>query len=196
MFNHMDRYADRSALIRNRPGNGLPDPPGGIGGKTEALPVIIFFHCADQSQIPLLDQIHKAHAVAGIMLGDGYDQSQIRFLQLVPGLLIPVFHTPGKFDLLLACEQGNPSDVFQVHVDRIRHHPALRIQFGKTLRSLVGLRFIVRFPVGQFFFCKVGKQHIHAFLLQLLQNLIHLLLGQMKRAQEIGHLAVFQDILF
>ena len=134
--------------------------------------------------------------MAGIMLCDGYDQSQVRFLQLMPGRFITVLHTSGKLNLLFAGKQGNTPDVLQVHVNRIRYHPAFRIQFRETLRILFRrLCLKVRFPLSQLLLDKIRKKNVDAFRLQLFQDLVHLLLCQMKRSQKIGYLAVFQNIL-
>jgi len=69
-FHHMHRDPDRPGLVCQRPGDRLPDPPGGIGGKFVAFAVIELFHGAEQADIALLDQIQKRKRAAGEFLGD------------------------------------------------------------------------------------------------------------------------------
>ena len=83
----MDGDADGTRLIGDGAGDGLTDPPGGVGGELIALGVVELLHGLDQAQIALLDQIQKQHTAAHIALGDGHHQTQIGLGQLLLGLL-------------------------------------------------------------------------------------------------------------
>jgi hypothetical protein len=48
-----------SCLVGNGPGNGLSDPPGGIGGKFVPPLIFKFFYRLHQSDISLLDKVEK-----------------------------------------------------------------------------------------------------------------------------------------
>ena len=46
-------------MIGNGPGNGLADPPGGVGGEFIALCIVKFVDGLDEAQIALLDQVQE-----------------------------------------------------------------------------------------------------------------------------------------
>src|SRR6266480_672974 len=50
---HVHREADGAGLLGHRPGDRLPDPPGGIGGELVTLGVVELLHAADQAQVAL-----------------------------------------------------------------------------------------------------------------------------------------------
>ena len=76
-LDHVDRHANGAALIGDGAGDGLADPPGGIGGELVAAGVLELVHRPHQARIALLDQIQEAQAAIAISLGDGDDQPQI-----------------------------------------------------------------------------------------------------------------------
>ena len=49
---HVHRKADRAGLLGHRPGDRLPDPPGGVRGELVAPGVIELLHRPDQAQVP------------------------------------------------------------------------------------------------------------------------------------------------
>ena len=71
-LHHVDGDADGAGLVGDGPGDGLADPPGGIGGELVALGVVELLHRLDEAQVALLNQIQKEHAAAHIPLGDGH----------------------------------------------------------------------------------------------------------------------------
>ena len=107
-LHHMDRDPDGPGLVRDGPGDGLADPPGGIGTELIALPVIKFFHCLDQSQIPLLDQIQELHAAAHIPFGDADHQTEVGLCQTLLGVLVAQLHAFCQLDLLLSRSAAAP----------------------------------------------------------------------------------------
>ena len=56
-FHHMDRNPYGPGLVRNSPGNGLADPPCGIGAELIPLGIIKFLHCLNKPQVSFLDQV-------------------------------------------------------------------------------------------------------------------------------------------
>ena len=84
-LDHMHRDADGAGLVGDGAGDGLTDPPRGVGGELEALGVVELFHSLDQAQVALLDQIQELHAAAHIALGDGDDQTQVGLAQALFG---------------------------------------------------------------------------------------------------------------
>ena len=63
-LDHVHRDADGAGLVGDGPGDGLADPPGGVGGELEALGVVELLHRPDQAQVALLDQVEEQHAPA------------------------------------------------------------------------------------------------------------------------------------
>ena len=116
-LHHVHRNADGAGLVRNGAGNGLANPPGGIGGEFEALGVIELIHRLDQAQVALLDQIQELHAAAHIPLGNRDHQTQVGLAQALLGALAlgaALLNVLGQLDLLIAGQQGHPADFLQV----------------------------------------------------------------------------------
>ena len=82
-LDHVHRDADGAGLIGHRAGDGLTDPPRGIGGELVALGVVELLDRANQAQVALLDEVQERHSAAGVTLGQRDHQTQIRFQQMV-----------------------------------------------------------------------------------------------------------------
>ena len=82
----MHGNADGAGLVGDGAGDGLANPPGGVGGELEALGVVELLHRADEAQVALLDEIEEQHAAAHVTLGDGNDQAQVRLDELLLGI--------------------------------------------------------------------------------------------------------------
>ena len=115
----MYRHADGSGLIGNGTGDGLPDPPGGVGGELIALGVVELIHRADQSGVALLDQIQNVKAAAGILLCNGNYQTEVCLGELILGVFIALGHSGGQLLLLLGGKQPNLADLLEVHPNRV-----------------------------------------------------------------------------
>ena len=81
----MDGNADGPGLVGNGPGNGLADPPGGVGGELVALGVVELFHGLNEAQVALLDQVQEQHPTAYIAFRNGNYQTEVGFRQLLLG---------------------------------------------------------------------------------------------------------------
>ena len=86
-LHHVDGDADGAGLVGDGPGDGLADPPGGVGGELVALGVVELLHRLDQAQVALLDQVQEQHPAAHIPLGDGDHQAQVGLGQALLGPL-------------------------------------------------------------------------------------------------------------
>ena len=122
----MHRDTDRPGLIRDRPGDGLTDPPGRIGRKFIALTVIELLHGLDQTQIAFLDQIQKEHSTAHIPLCDTDNKTQIGLRQTLLRILVAHLHLLGQLNLFLRIQKRHLTDLFQVHPHRIFDADAVR----------------------------------------------------------------------
>ena len=111
--------ADGAGLVGDGPGDGLPDPPGGIGGEFVALCVVELVHGPDQARVALLDQIQDVQAAAGILLRNGDHQPEVGLGELVLGVFVALRHPGGQLLLLLRGQQPDLSDLLEIHPHRI-----------------------------------------------------------------------------
>src|SRR5713226_6601405 len=89
-LNHVYRNADRSRLVSEGTGDGLPDPPVGVRGELETLVVVELLDRTDQAHVALLDQIQEAEAAAEVLLGDRDHQAKVGLGQALLGLVGPL----------------------------------------------------------------------------------------------------------
>ena len=78
-FDHVHRDADGAGLVGNGAGDGLADPPGGVGGKFIAAAVLEFFDGFHQAHVAFLDEIKEGQAAVGVFFGDGNDEAKVGF---------------------------------------------------------------------------------------------------------------------
>ena len=86
-LHHVHRDADGAGLVGDGAGDGLTDPPGGVGGELVALGVVKLLYGLDKAQVTLLDEVQELHATAHITLGDGDNQTQVSLGQALLGTL-------------------------------------------------------------------------------------------------------------
>ena len=84
-LHHVHGDADRAGLVGDGAGDGLANPPGGVGGELEALAVLELLHGADEADVALLDQVEQAHAAADVLLGHADHQAQVGLGQVAAG---------------------------------------------------------------------------------------------------------------
>ena len=115
----VDRHPDGAGLVGDGAGDGLPYPPGSVGGELVAQTIVELLHRPDEAQVAFLDEIQEHETPAHVALGDGDDQAQIGFGEPPLGFHILLLDQPGQLDLLLGSEQGDPADLAQVHAHRV-----------------------------------------------------------------------------
>ena len=69
--------ADRAALVGDGAGDGLANPPGGVGAELEAALVVELVGGLHQADVAFLDQIQEGQAATDVLLGDGDDEAEI-----------------------------------------------------------------------------------------------------------------------
>ncbi len=84
-FDHVHRDTDGAGLVRNGAGDGLTNPPGGVGGEFVTATIFEFVHRLHQADVALLDQVEELQAAVGVLLGDGDNQPQVGFHHLLFG---------------------------------------------------------------------------------------------------------------
>ena len=82
---HVHRHADRAALVGDRPGDRLANPPGGVRRELVAAGVLELVDRPHQPGVAFLDQVQEAQAAVAIALGDRDDQPQVAGRQLALG---------------------------------------------------------------------------------------------------------------
>ena len=98
-IDHVHGHPDRAALVGDRAGDRLPDPPGRIGGKLEAAGVFELVDGPHQPGIPLLDQVQERKPAMTVALGYGNHQPQVAGSEVALRFVIP---------LLQVIESGQP----------------------------------------------------------------------------------------
>ena len=83
----MDRKAHGATRVGQAAGDGLTDPPGGVGGELETLAPVELLHRVDQTQVALLDQIQQRQLRDLILPGDRDHQAQVGRDKGLGGLL-------------------------------------------------------------------------------------------------------------
>src|SRR4029450_4495893 len=75
-LDHVHRDPDGAGLVRDGPGDGLADPPGGVGRELVAAAVLELVDGLHQTDVAFLDQVEELQAPVGVLLGDRDDEPQ------------------------------------------------------------------------------------------------------------------------
>ena len=81
-LDHVYGNTDRPRLIGNRPGDGLANPPGGVGAELVAALVLELVHRLHQADVALLNQVQELEPPVRVFLGDAHDEAQVRLGEL------------------------------------------------------------------------------------------------------------------
>jgi hypothetical protein len=84
-LDHVHRDADGARLVGDGAGDGLANPPGGVGRELVAAAVFELVHRLHQADVALLDQVQELQAAVGVLLGDGDHQAQVGLDHLLLG---------------------------------------------------------------------------------------------------------------
>ncbi len=76
-LHHVHRDADGARLVGDGAGDGLPDPPGGVGAEFVALTVVELLHRPDEADVALLDEVQQGHAPSDVLLGHADHESEV-----------------------------------------------------------------------------------------------------------------------
>ena len=120
LLDHVDRDADRAALVRDRARHRLADPPRRVGRELVAAAVVELLDRADQAERALLDQVQERQAAAEVALGDRDDEAQVGLDHLLLGDQVAALDPLGQRDLALGGEQLYAADRAQVEPQRVQ----------------------------------------------------------------------------
>lgn len=87
-FDHVDGDADGSGVVGDGAGDGLSDPPCGIGAELVAAFVFVFIDRAHEAGVAFLDDIEEGQAAVAVFLGDGDDEAEVAAGEVAFGLLV------------------------------------------------------------------------------------------------------------
>src|SRR5207244_11101663 len=88
LLDYVNGHADRSRLVGQGPGNGLPDPPGCVRRELEALAVVELLRGPDEADRSLLDQIEEREPLVAVLLRDRDNETQVCLHHLLLGAVV------------------------------------------------------------------------------------------------------------
>ena len=182
-LDHMHRNTDGARLIRDRAGDGLPDPPCRIGREFVAAAVFELIDRLHQADIAFLNEIKELQATVSVFFGDRDHEAQIRLDHFLLGLtcfllaLLNLVHDAAEF-----------ADVEADILADLRH-------VGAQLFDLVGRAFDQSLPAATGLFRHpvkpVGIQLVSAILIDEFTPVDPRLIGQFhQRRVDLHHAAV------
>ena len=115
----VDGQPDRSALLGERAGDRLANPPGCVRRKLEAELVVELLDRADQTQVAFLDQVQQRHTGLRVGARDRHHEPQVGFDQLALGLLVTGVLAARELALLRRGEQAAVTDLADVELERV-----------------------------------------------------------------------------
>src|SRR5215831_15778384 len=84
-LDHVHGDADGAGLVGDRAGDGLANPPRGVGGELVAATVLELVHRLHESDVAFLDQIEELEPAVRVLLGDGNDEAEVGLHHLLLG---------------------------------------------------------------------------------------------------------------
>ena len=134
----MDRNANSPRLIGDGARDGLPHPPSGVGGELVAPAVVEFVHGLHQADVAFLNQIQELQSAVGVTLGDGDNQAQVGFDELLLGGLGFLF--AAFDDLQRAAKLGGTCATFLLELlDALARLAQFLAQVARGMPAMCGL---------------------------------------------------------
>ena len=76
-LDHMHRDTDGAGLIGDGAGDGLTNPPSGVGRELVAAAVLKLLDGLHKTHVSLLDQVEERESAVGVLLGDRDDEAEV-----------------------------------------------------------------------------------------------------------------------
>ena len=130
LLDDVHRHANRSALVRDRAGDGLADPPGRVRRELEALAVVELLGRADEPDRPLLDQVEERQALVPIALRDRDDEAEVRLDHRLLRRVLAALDALRELDLLRGGEERDLADVLEEELQRVGRDLGLGVGLG------------------------------------------------------------------
>src|SRR6266487_476527 len=218
-LHHVHRDPDRPSLVRDRPGDRLPNPPGRVRGELETFGVVELLNRTDETQVDFLHQVAEQHAADDEALVDGDDQPQVGLDQLLLGQLALPFdplqlaHPDGRQLLgsryglvelggggLALLDRLGEDDLLlggqqRDLADLLEVHPhrivGRRLQRQLLVPGRAGLaRELLRIELVH------HLDDLDVLVLQVLEDVVHLLGRHVDRRQRLDHFFVGEEAAF
>ncbi len=156
-LHHVRRQTDRPRLAHDRALDRLPDPPGRVGGETEAALGVELFQRVDEAEIALLDQVGQREAAVDVVLGDADDEPQVALDHRLPRGEVAGARRARQRELFLGRQQRVATDVVEVDLREVgdevggqpldrrleRQLPRPAVGLGNGGRDVVGVEVLV-----------------------------------------------------
>ena len=133
--------ADRAALVGERAGDRLADPPGRVRRELVPHPVVELLDRADQAEVALLDQVQQRHAGLRVVARDRHDEPQVALDQAALGARVAEILEARELPLLGRREQPPVADLADVELERVGGLEALVLGEERVVRLLLDLFF-------------------------------------------------------
>ena len=135
----MHGHADRPALVRDRPGDRLPDPPRRVRRELEALAVVELLRGANEPDRPFLDEVEERQALVAIPLRDRDDEAEVRLDHRLLRRVLAALDALRELDLLRRREERHLADVLEEELQRVGRDLGRRLDFGLRVVDCVGV---------------------------------------------------------
>jgi len=107
-LDHVHGDPDRPRLVCDRAGDGLPDPPGRIGGELVAPLVLELVDGLHETDVAFLDEVEELQPPVRVLLGDAHDEPQVGLDELALGGAGLLFAGLDGLDDLPEVRRGEP----------------------------------------------------------------------------------------
>ena len=145
----MDRNTNGARLVRDSARDGLPDPPGGVGGELVSAAILELVRGTHQADVALLNQVEQVESAVDVLLGHGDDEAEVCFHQV---LLRPFglhFAVPDDGERMPELRKGSPGDHLALP-DLLAQFADAALGVGGVLVPALGHLAEVRFELRQF----------------------------------------------
>jgi hypothetical protein len=110
---------DRTALLGERAGDRLADPPRRVRGEPEAAPVVELLDRADEPDRAFLDEVQKREPATLVVAGDGDDEAQVALDHAPLGLEVAALHAARELEVLAVRQQPPRAYVAEEQVEAV-----------------------------------------------------------------------------
>ena len=135
LLGDVDGQPDRAALVGERAGDRLADPPRRVRRELEAELVVELLDRPDQAHVPLLDQVEERHAGLRVVARDRHHEAQVALDQAPLRGLVAEVLAAGELALLGRRQQPAVADLADVELERVGASGGARSRSGRRSRA-------------------------------------------------------------
>ncbi len=139
LLDDVNGHADGASLVGDGAGDGLADPPGGVGRELEALAVVELLGGADEPDRAFLDQVEERQALVAVALRDRDDEPEVGLHHRLLGGVVAGFDALCELHLLRGGEKRHLADVLEEELEGVGRD--LRLGLPLLVGGLGGLAF-------------------------------------------------------